>query len=148
LGELGDRVTFVRGNADRAADGFEDVVAAWPLTAELVVEGLGSVVFCHATPASDEELVTRLTPDEDLGRIFTAPVTIVGHTHVQYDRRVGGIRVVNAGSVGMPYESEAGAYWAVLGPDVALRHTVYPGAAPPESGPDEASAYFERHRGP
>jgi putative phosphoesterase len=144
---LGDRVTYLRGNADRAASGFADVVAAWPLTAELDVEGLGHVVFCHATPASDEELVTRLTPDEDLRMIFEAAVTVVGHTHVQYDRRVDGIRVVNAGSVGMPYESEPGAYWAVLGPDVELRRTVYTGAARPESGPDEASEYFDRHRG-
>ena len=140
-------VTFVRGNADRASSGFEDDVASWPLTAELDVDGLGRVVFCHATPASDEELVTRITPEAELPDIYAAPVTVVGHTHVQYDRTVGERRVVNAGSVGMPYEHEPGAYWALLGPDVELRRTDYAGAAKPENGPDEASAYFERHRG-
>jgi putative phosphoesterase len=146
LRAFGD-VTFVRGNADRASSGFDDVVAGWPLTAELDVEGLGRVVFCHATPASDEELVTRITPEAELPRIYAAPVTVVGHTHVQYDRSVGGTRVVNAGSVGMPYEHRPGAYWALLGPDVELRRTDYEGAPQPENGPDEASAYFERLRG-
>ena len=48
-----------------------------------------------------------------------------GHTHVQFDRRLGAKRIVNAGSVGMPYEREPGAYWALLGPDVELRRTPY-----------------------
>ena len=52
-------------------------------------------------------------------------VLLTAHTHLQFDRRVCGIRSVNAGSVGMPYQGERGAYWAVLGPDVVLRRTVY-----------------------
>jgi hypothetical protein len=44
---------------------------------------------------------------------------------MQFDRRVGETRVVNAGSVGMPYEAGPGAYWALLGPDVELRRTEY-----------------------
>jgi diadenosine tetraphosphatase ApaH/serine/threonine PP2A family protein phosphatase len=44
---------------------------------------------------------------------------------VQFDRVVDGIRVVNAGSVGAPYEAEPGAYWALLGADVELRRTAY-----------------------
>ncbi len=51
-------------------------------------------------------------------------MVVCGHTNMQFDRRVGGIRVVNAGSVGMPFE-EPGAYWLLLGPDVQLRHTKY-----------------------
>jgi hypothetical protein len=38
---------------------------------------------------------------------------------------VGGVRVVNAGSVGMPFAPPPGAYWLMLGPDVQLRHTAY-----------------------
>ena len=48
-----------------------------------------------------------------------------GHTHRQLDRRLGRHRFINAGSVGSPYEGQAGAFWAILGPDVALRRTVY-----------------------
>jgi hypothetical protein len=43
---------------------------------------------------------------------------------MQFDRTIGDVRVVNAGSVGMPF-SEPGAYWLLLGPDVELRYTSY-----------------------
>jgi predicted phosphodiesterase len=71
-----------------------------------------------------------------------ADVVVAGHTHIQDDRRVGGIRWINAGSVGMPYEDAAGAYWALLGPDVELRRTEYPADAPLASR-REAAEYFE-----
>ncbi len=44
---------------------------------------------------------------------------------MQYDRHVAGLRLVNPGSVGLPYERMPGAYWALLGPDVELRRTEY-----------------------
>ena len=47
-----------------------------------------------------------------------------GHTHMQFDRTIGRVRVLNAGSVGMPF-GEPGAYWLLLGPDVQFRHTPY-----------------------
>jgi predicted phosphodiesterase len=143
---LGDRATFVRGNADREVDELAEVVDEWSPGVVLTVDGLGPVEFCHATPESDEEIITRLTPDDVVRSRFASPLTVVGHTHVQFDRIVGGIRVVNAGSVGMPYEAKPGAYWALLGPDVELRRTEYAGA-PELPGPDEASAYFESRRG-
>jgi diadenosine tetraphosphatase ApaH/serine/threonine PP2A family protein phosphatase len=52
-------------------------------------------------------------------------LVVCGHTHAQSDRVLGGVRVVNAGSVGMPFEGRAGAFWALLGPDVELRRTEY-----------------------
>jgi len=52
-------------------------------------------------------------------------VVVCGHTHVQFDRVVDGIRVVNAGSVGAPCEAEPAAYRALLGPEVELRRTDY-----------------------
>ena len=52
-------------------------------------------------------------------------VLVTGHTHAQYDRDVAGLRALNPGSVGMPYEGSPGAYWALLGPDVELRRTEY-----------------------
>lgn len=67
------------------------------------------------------------SPEERLLPIFAGiqvAVIVCGHTHMQFDRTVGGIRVVNAGSVGMPF-GEAGADWALLGPTVELRHTRY-----------------------
>ena len=104
-----------------------DFVRGWPPTVRATVAGLGEVLFCHATPHSDTEIFTRATPEEDVAHLVAgarADVVVCGHTHMQFDRAVGGTRVVNAGSVGMPF-GEPGAYWLLLGPDVRLRRTRY-----------------------
>jgi putative phosphoesterase len=101
--------------------------ASWPATLRVEISGLGEVLFCHATPRSDTELFTRLTPEERLMPVFeglNAALVVCGHTHMQFDRMVGSVRVVNAGSVGMPY-GEAGAYWLLLGPSIQFRQTRY-----------------------
>jgi putative phosphoesterase len=139
---------FVRGNADREvlerSDRFGRLAplsaerlgasrlaaaAEWPLTASLEVDGLGSVLVCHSTPASDDPIYTRITPGGELLELLgeiDADVLLCGHTHMQFDRTLeSGLRIVNAGSAGMPYEGERGAYWALLGPDVELRRTEY-----------------------
>jgi putative phosphoesterase len=104
-----------------------EAVGQWPPDIRLSLPGLGSVLFCHATPRNDEEIVTRLMPDDVLRPIFerAADVVVCGHTHMQFDRMAGATRIVNAGSVGMPFEQPAGAYWLRLGPGVELRRTDY-----------------------
>jgi predicted phosphodiesterase len=105
----------------------ENVLAGWPATVGLVIDGLGRVLFCHATPRNDSEIFTRLTSDDRLLPVFDGvdeALVVCGHTHMQFDRMVGRTRVVNAGSVGMPF-GEPGAYWVELGPDVRLRRTSY-----------------------
>jgi putative phosphoesterase len=94
----------------------------------LEVLGLGKVLFCHGSPRSDEEIITMLTPEERLEKILAGVnerVVVCGHTHHQFDRKMEGYRVINAGSIGMPYEGKPGAYWALLGPEVNLRRTEY-----------------------
>jgi predicted phosphodiesterase len=87
------------------------------------------VLFCHGSPRSDEEILTAVSSEDRLSEILAgveADVVVCGHTHHQFDRTVGGKRLVNVGSIGMPYEGTVGmAYWALLGPDVELRRTVY-----------------------
>lgn len=103
------------------------LLASWPATLRLEIGGLGDVLFCHATPRDDGEIFTRMTPEDDLLPVFepaNADLVICGHTHMQFDRRIGSARVVNAGSVGMPF-GEPGACWLLLGPGVELRHTPY-----------------------
>ena len=116
-------------SADRLGDRRLAVVAGWPLTLELSVDGLGETLVCHSTPTSDDPIYTRITPDEELVGVLgkvAADVLVCGHTHMQYDRTLSsGLRVVNPGSVGMPYEGARGAYWALLGPDVEFRRTTY-----------------------
>src|SRR5439155_24331403 len=73
------------------------------------------------------EVFTRRTAEDRLLPLFEGlgvSVVVCGHTHMQFDRIIGRTRVVNAGSVGMPFGAP-GAYWVLLGPDVELRRTPY-----------------------
>ena len=109
IGELWDRrAAWVAGQLTAA-----DIAAAerWPATVTIDVDGLGPVLFCHGSPRSDEEIITAISPAARMAPMLAgvAEATVVcGHTHVQFDRSVGGKRVVNAGSVGMPYEGSPG----------------------------------------
>jgi len=97
------------------------------LTQQLEVDGIGDVRFCHATPRNDTEIFTRLSPEDRIRAMFAgvdSALAVCGHTHMQADRTVGSLRIVNAGSVGMPF-ADPGAYWLMLGPDVQLRRTSY-----------------------
>jgi putative phosphoesterase len=105
----------------------EEALAGWPQTYTVQISELGEVLFCHATPRNDTEVFTRLTPEDRLMKVFAGldvTAVVCGHTHMQFDRMIGGIRVLNAGSVGMPY-GKPGAYWLLLGPGIELRHTPY-----------------------
>jgi diadenosine tetraphosphatase ApaH/serine/threonine PP2A family protein phosphatase len=105
-----------------------DVLASWPETLVLEINGLGPTLFCHGSPRNDDEVITRVTPARRLGEMLAATVEdviVCGHTHVQFDRAHEGKRIVNAGSVGMHSEGRPGAYWVLLGPDVELRRTFY-----------------------
>ena len=147
---------FIRGNADRVVaelmsgkDISEEVpeknrkVAAWVVqqlepgdqellfnwnrTVKLTANGLGEVLFCHATPQDDTTIFTRLTPEDRLRPIFDnvdAKLVVCGHTHMQTDRMVGEVRVVTAGSVGS-HHGERGAYWLLIDADVHFKCTLY-----------------------
>lgn len=105
----------------------QQFVAQWPMTLELDVDGFGTMLFCHATPHNDIDVFTRLTPDEKLIPLFeklNVSLVVCGHTHMQFDRTIAGVRVVNAGSVGMPF-GRIGADWLLIETDVVFRHTDY-----------------------
>jgi predicted phosphodiesterase len=118
-----------------------DFLAAFEPTVSVEVDGLGPVLFCHGSPRSDEERITRATPEERIAPMLEGVaerVVVCGHTHQQFDLRCGDHRVLNAGSVGMPYEGTAAAFWLLLGPEVELRRTDYDVAALIETlGPDD-----------
>jgi putative phosphoesterase len=108
----------------------EDVRAidAWPLTHRMRIDDLGDVLFCHATPRDDNEIFTEATAETKLRPILdplAADLVVCGHVHMQFDRTVGATRVINAGSIGMPFEQPSGAYWLLLGPAVQLQRTNY-----------------------
>lgn len=117
----------MRWNAAQLTAREVEVIDSWPLTTRLTIDGIGEVLFCHATPRNDTEIFLKTTSDEKLRPIFDAlgvPLVVCGHTHMQFDRVVGSTRIINAGSVGMPFQ-EAGAYWLLIGSEVQLRRTAY-----------------------
>lgn len=120
-------VDTMRWCAERLRSDHERLIAGWPATFRVQSPTHGSILFCHATPRNDVDIFTRLTPEDRLVPLFQsvdADLVICGHTHMQFDRRIGGVRVVNAGSLGMPF-GEPGAHWLLLGSRVEFRRTVY-----------------------
>ncbi len=99
-----------------------------PLTVEL-----DGVLYCHASPRRDDEMLTRLSSEDrwaDALGTVDAAVVVAGHTHQQDDRSVGVVRFINAGSVGLPYEGDGAARWLWVADGVPeLRRTDYDAAA-------------------
>ncbi len=117
----------VRWVAARIPRAVRDRLAGWPLTVSLAVPGLGQVLFCHGTPRRDDEILTVRSAEADLRAALAGvaePLVVCGHTHMQYDRTVPPHRVVNAGSVGMPFGAP-GAHWLLLGPGLRPQRTPY-----------------------
>ena len=74
------------------------------------------VLYCHATPNDNLPITTAATPDEVVRETFAgySGTIVIGHTHHQFDRTIGDLRIVNAGSVGMAYEGDVAAYWTLF----------------------------------
>jgi predicted phosphodiesterase len=107
---------ITRAHRDLLAS-FEDVVR------------FDGALYCHGSPRRDDEIITALTPEARLAPMLDGvqeALVVCGHTHHQFDLRVGAQRVVNAGSVGMPYQGEPGAYWLLVADgEPEPRHTAY-----------------------
>ena len=105
---------ITRAHRDLLA-GFEDVVS------------LEGALFCHGSPRDDNEIITAFTPAERLAPMLDGvdeALVVCGHTHHQFELRAGDQRVVNAGSVGMPYQGDAAAFWLLVeGGEHELRRT-------------------------
>ncbi|HET9115878.1 MAG TPA: metallophosphoesterase family protein [Gaiellaceae bacterium] len=157
---LGDRVRWVRGNSDRELYPGEEGLAPAEVVeaarakldeAEIAflhdlpeTQQVGDALYCHASPRNDVDIFTERTPEERIAFLFEGldvSVVVCGHTHTQYERTVAGVRVVNAGSVGMPYEDEPGAYWLL---DLEHRRTSYDGAEPTATREEAVSEFTDR----
>jgi putative phosphoesterase len=149
----GRPLRWVMGNADREAltdgtplrDDHRSLISSFEPT--VAIDG---VLFCHGSPRSDTEPISRVSPDERLARILRdvdERLIVCGHTHQQFDRTVERWRIVNAGSVGLPYEGEPGAFWATLTDgEPELRRTRYTGDAEAEcvrEDPAEVAVWME-----
>jgi len=157
---LGDRVAWLRGNADRELHPGEEGLAppefleqARSKLSEEEIEFLHDLpetqlvddaLYCHASPRNDLDIFTERTPEERIAVLFEGlevSTVVCGHTHTQYERTIGGVRVVNAGSVGAPYEDEPGAYWLL---DLVHQRTPYDGAELKASREEAVAEFTER----
>jgi predicted phosphodiesterase len=116
----------IRWNAEQVRP-YETLLAGWPLTRTMSIGDVGEVLFCHATPRNDSDIFTALTEARAVLPAFsgvTAPTIVCGHTHMQFHRPIGAHHVVNAGSVGMPFQPR-GAYWLLMDRVIDMRRTDY-----------------------
>jgi diadenosine tetraphosphatase ApaH/serine/threonine PP2A family protein phosphatase len=110
----------LRGNCEDLAEDWESAQLApedlaW-LKALPLATTVDGVLYCHAAPTSNLPITTAITPEDAVRRTFAGVegTVVIGHTHHQFDRSFGDLRVVNAGSVGMAYESEVAAFWTIV----------------------------------
>jgi diadenosine tetraphosphatase ApaH/serine/threonine PP2A family protein phosphatase len=138
---------WIRGNTDRwlvdDSDAPEAVhaglAACRDLLGDEVVQRLASLqeettregtLFCHASPGSDMVPIPDEPSDQDaelVGGVEQRRV-VFGHTHIQFERTTpDGIQLVNAGSVGLPFDNDHRAAYALLHDDgrVELRRVEY-----------------------
>ena len=89
----------------------------------------GDVLFCHAAPHSDVNsfLPEPMESDDALLNGVDARRVVFGHTHLPVDRNHNGIHLFNPGSVGLPFDSDTRAHYAVLHDDgrAELRRVAY-----------------------
>jgi diadenosine tetraphosphatase ApaH/serine/threonine PP2A family protein phosphatase len=142
LGTLG--AEWIRGNGERwtasPGDAPDDEVVqgaieacAAELGAEAVTRLAGlpeqavreGVRYCHASPVSD---VRSFLPEpgddeEELLAGIEERRLVFGHTHLPFRRESrGGIELINPGSVGMPFDGDTRAAYAVLHDDRSVEH--------------------------
>jgi predicted phosphodiesterase len=112
-----------RWTASRLDRGQRDFLASFAPTVSA-----GGVLFSHASPRSDSETITILSGEERVAPMLAGveeDTVVIGHTHRQFDRRIGAKRLINAGAIGLPYEGDRAAWWLLLGPEPQLRRTEY-----------------------
>src|SRR3954452_22583305 len=157
---IGDRVVWVRGNADRelhpGEEGLESPEFLEQARSQLSEEEIeflhelpptqhiGDVLYCHASPRNDLDIFTERTPEERIAFLFAGldvATVVCGHSYTQFELAVAGLRLINAVSVGMPYEEEPGAYWLL---DLVHRRTLYDGAELKASREEAVAEFTER----
>jgi predicted phosphodiesterase len=119
---------FTAWCAARIDRSHRDFLAAFEPVVHLEADDVGPVLFCHGSPRSDTEIITQVTPPERLQPMLEGvaePTVVIGHTHHQFALGLDGQTVLNAGSVGMPYQGAAAAFWLLLGPEAQMRRTDY-----------------------
>jgi putative phosphoesterase len=77
-------------------------------TLQLTLDDEVSLLCCHGSPRSFSDFLLATTPEREVQWMLDgkqASVMACGHTHVQMMRQFFGMLIVNAGSVGQPFET-------------------------------------------
>ena len=139
-----DNATWIRGNADRwlvdRSDAPAPIDAIAARTAALLGDDLvgelstlsesttiDGTLYCHASPGSDMETFFPEPGERDAELLLgvEAGRVVCGHNHISFDRvGPGGIELVNPGSVGMPWDGDHRAAYAVIDDDRVQRRRV------------------------
>jgi diadenosine tetraphosphatase ApaH/serine/threonine PP2A family protein phosphatase len=80
----------------------------------------GEVLYCHASPGSDMQSFLPEPRDEDAELLLGVEVerVVFGHTHLAFEREgPGAIGLLNPGSVGMPWDGDRRAAYALVHDD-------------------------------
>ena len=101
----------------------EDVVAELAALPESVAEG--GTLYCHGSPVSDVRSFLPEPADDEAELLAGVRERrlVFGHTHLPFRRRTAeGIELINPGSVGMPFDGDVRAAYALLPEDGAVEH--------------------------
>lgn len=93
-------------------------LAGLPACQILSLDSSHTIMAVHASPRSDEENIRPETPDTELAEMLDGfnsfNLLLCGHTHVPVDRMVEGRRIINVGSVGLPFDGDPRASYALI----------------------------------
>ena len=134
----------ISASRSELGDTVVDELAALP--EDHVTDG---VRYCHGSPQSDVRSFFPQPADdeEELLSGVSEERLVFGHTHLQFMRRssVGGIELLNPGSVGMPFDGDPRAGYALVGEDreVELRRVGYDRVASAAAVRDRFPAFGE-----
>jgi predicted phosphodiesterase len=136
-----ERLARMRSTRDVLGDLILQRIRKLPTHARIPLEDGGELLLVHGAPADAAEPLTHDMSDEEIGALLgddPADVVVCGASHVPFDRTVGGVRIVNVGSVGeAPGAGErfADATWIESTPrGVTVEQVVVPlGAIDPEA---------------
>ena len=107
--KLAERDANFRWTVERLSyDGFQ-FLRDLPTRFDLDVPDYGRIVAVHANAQDDETFLAPDAPDDEMRDYFAeldARLVLYGHTHKPMDRMVGGMRIVNDGSVGLPLDGD------------------------------------------
>ncbi|HEY5317060.1 MAG TPA: metallophosphoesterase family protein, partial [Solirubrobacteraceae bacterium] len=140
--------TWIRGNGERwigrPADAPQDEVVQGAISAcrESLGTGvvgelaslpeqtiLGSTRFCHASPVSDVRSFQPSAAEDETELLAGVGESrlVFGHTHLPFRRQgATGVELINPGSVGMPFDGDPRAAYAIITGDGHVEHRRVP----------------------